>query len=246
MIVTPEDRSLRIVTQSDHAHLAGEIAALWRSDALPENPRRADIVFAAREHDNGWRETDSAPWVDPTTGRPHDFTDLPDGPRIELWRRGVERYAGRRPYAALLICRHAEELLGDRRGEEPWDEGLFERLDELVEDLSEETGASRDQVETDYRFVALADRVSLALSARWSEPFAVCDHHGRVDGDTVLFYPFPLAGATSFTLRCRSIPDRRYADPVDLIGALAGARWTEQTVRLAPAGPAFPATAEGA
>ena len=235
MIVIPEDGGLRIVTQSDHAHLAGEIARLWRADGLPENPRRADVLFAAREHDNGWRETDSAPWVDPDTGRPHDFTTLPDGPRIELWRRGIERHAGRRPYAALLICRHAASILRDRRGQPAWDEGLFEPLDELAGELLEATGARPEEAEADDRFIARTDRISLTACSRWLEPFEVAGQRGRLTGDTVHLTPFPLAGATTFQVRCRSIPDRRYADPVDLVGELASARWTQVPVRLAPA-----------
>jgi len=238
MIVLPDDGLLRITTQADHAHLAGEIASLWRADALPENPRRADVLFAAREHDNGWRETDSAPWVDLETGRPHDFLTLPDGPRIELWRRGIERHAARRPYAALLICRHAASIHRDRRGEEAWDEGLFEPLDELAEELLETTGASAEQVATDARFLTLADRISLTACNRWHEPFELAGVRGRLAGETVHLAPFPLAGATTFRLRCRSITDRPYSDAVDLIGALASARWTQVPVRLAPAEPA--------
>lgn len=226
-----------MVTQADHAWLAGELLSLWRADGVPENPRRADLVFAAREHDNGWRETDSAPLLDPETGRPFHFTNLPDGPRIELWRRGIARHVQTRPYAALLICRHAQALHADRRGEVPWDEELFGPLDELANelaDLAEEAGADAETVAADYRLLALVDRVSLAACSGAGEPFTVGGYRGRVDGSTVHLTPFPLAGATSFDLRCRTIPDRRYSDPVDLIGELASARWTTRRVRVAP------------
>ncbi len=235
MIVVPDDGCLHIVTQSDHAHLAGEIASLWRADGLPESPHRADVLFAVREHDNGWRETDSAPWVDPVTGRPHDFRTLPDGPRIELWRRGIERHAGRNAYAALLICRHAEVVSSDRRGDETWDEGLFGLLDELAGDLLDVAETTPEEVEADYRFLALADRISLAACDRWPEPFELAGYRGRLTGETVHLAPFPLAGATTFRVRRRTIPDRPYTDPVDLIGELAAAHWTQVPVRLAPA-----------
>lgn len=241
MIVAPEDRPesarLRMVTQSDHAWLAGEVLSLWRADGLPQSPRRPDLVFATREHDNGWRETDSAPLVDPDTGRPFDFTTLPDGPRIELWRRGIARHASTRPYPALLVCRHAQALHADRRGEPAWDEGLFEALDELVDELADmagETGADPETVAADYRLLALADRVSLAACSAAGAPFAFGGYRGHVEGSTVHLEPFPFAGATSFDLPCRTIPDRRYSDSVDLIGELASARWTTTRVRVAP------------
>ncbi len=226
-----------MITQADHAHLAGEILSLWRTDGLPAHPRRPDLVFAAREHDNGWWESDSAPRVDPATGRPYDFLTLPDGPRIEVWRRGVERYASSvpaRPYAALLICRHAEALHAGRRGDPRWDEELFEPLDELVGELLEEAGVTPEVVTADYGFVALTDRISLAACREEQDPFEAAGHRGRVVDGTLFLAPFPLAGATTFRLRCREIPDRFYADSVDLVGELATARWGDVRVRVAP------------
>ena len=76
----------------------------------PDDPRRDDIVFAAREHDNGWREADAAPRVDRDSGEPYGFLSLPAADRIEIWRRGIHRYRERRPYAALLIHQHALAL----------------------------------------------------------------------------------------------------------------------------------------
>ena len=102
--------SLLLVTQPDHAHFAGSLLALWTADGLPAHPRRSEILFAGREHDNGWRETDAAPRCDPARHRPHDFLTLSPADRIEIWRRGVHRYSGARPYAALLIHQHAVEL----------------------------------------------------------------------------------------------------------------------------------------
>ena len=69
----PMDGRLLVVSQNDHAHFAAELLALWRADGLPDHPRRRRLLFAAREHDNGWRETDSAPFCDREKGRPHDF-----------------------------------------------------------------------------------------------------------------------------------------------------------------------------
>src|SRR5262249_53740757 len=66
-------RELRLVTQPDHAHLSGELLSLWRADGLPAHPRRAETLFAGREHDNGWREADAAPRWDAAAGRPRDF-----------------------------------------------------------------------------------------------------------------------------------------------------------------------------
>src|SRR3954471_10118548 len=118
MIVHPEAETLLLFTQPDHAHFSGELLTLWRSDGLPDHPRRAEILFAGREHDNGWREADAAPrWnaEAPGGGLPHDFISMPRPERIEIWERGTARFAGSHPYAAQLITRHALTLHRDRR-----------------------------------------------------------------------------------------------------------------------------------
>lgn len=249
MIVAPgTEGELIVVSQHDHARFAGELLSLWRADGLPENPRRDDLLFATRHHDTGWREADSAPRADPGTGRPLDFTEVPWDVRVDVWLRGTARYAGDRPYAALLLTRHALELHKDHRGDERWDEELLDPLDERYVDLLEETGAAPDDVDHDYRFLAFADLLSLTACARWAEPdHGPAERWGRrftfrpeggagerpVDGELTLD-PFPLAGATTFRVSCRRIPDRRYRGDADLGVELATARWERLRLRLRP------------
>jgi hypothetical protein len=240
MIVVPEGTAYRLITQPDHAHLAAEILALWRRDGLPAHPRREDLLFAAREHDNGWREADAAPRWDSGTGRPHDFMTLPTADRIEVWERGPCRFATERPYAAQLITRHARHLLGGRRGEEGWD-GLLDFLADFERGLSEETGVPEGELAADYRWIELADQISLTACAGRREPV---ERHGlRIapaaglagEGTVALgLAPFPLAGATTFRVACRRIPARDYRGDADLGGELAAARWQELAVRIEP------------
>lgn len=236
MIVVPEDSAFLLITQPDHAHLAGEILSLWRADGLPDNPRRDDILFAAREHDNGWREADAAPRWDAERGRPHDFITLPAGERIELWERGVCRFAAERPYASLLIARHALNLFGGRRGEEGWDR-LLDFLEDFENGLIERTGVEPETLEEDYRWIDLADQISLAACAQWRQPAGRYGVRILPVDDAVGLDPFPLAGATTFRVACRRIPKRTYRGDADLGGELAAARWEERTARIAEVSP---------
>ncbi len=246
MIVTPEDGKFRLITQPGHAHFAAELLSLWRAGGLPEHPRRADLLFAAREHDNGWREADAAPRWDAERGRPHDFLSLPVRDRIEIWERGTCRFATERPYAALLVTRHALQLFGGRRGEEEW-ASLLAFLTDFESSLMAESGVSRKDLETDSRWIDLADLVSLAGCGGWQDPVeqSPMEHHGwrieprDMDGRvrSVALDPFPLAGATTFRVPCRRIPNRAYRGDADLGGELAAARWGEMTVRLEPKAP---------
>ncbi len=250
IVAEPEDRrqaspqgTLQIITQNDHAHFAAELLSLWRRDGLPEHPRRRQILLAAREHDNGWREADAAPRADPQTGRPLDFGAVPQELRREIWRRGVARTdAGREPWTALLILQHAIHLHRDRRSA-AWS-GLRGEWVELRAELLETAGADLETLERDYRWIALADLLSLALCSapwgagreryRWQRAFELHGTGAEVRPQALSLEPFPLAGTTTFRIPCRRIPARRYRGDADLGTELAAARWAELAVRVAP------------
>lgn len=230
MIVVDDPETWLLITQPDHAHFSAELLSLFRIGGLPEHPRRAELLFAVREHDNGWRETDAAPRWNAETGRPHDFLTLPREERIELWQRGTARYAGEHPCAAQLITRHALQLHQGRRGQDGWQEFL-DSLDELHRGLAAETGMDG---EGDYPWLDLADLLSLGVCNRWREPFGRYGLQASLADGTLHLDPFPLAGSTAFRIPCRRIPRRAYRGDADLGGELAAARWEELAVRVAP------------
>ncbi|HEV3459152.1 MAG TPA: DUF3891 family protein [Thermoanaerobaculia bacterium] len=246
MIVAVEDGAYRLVTQPDHAHLAGEILSLWRADGLAANPRRGEVIFAGREHDNGWREADAAPRC-AADGRPVDFIAMPREQRFEIWERGTARFLERRPYAALLIVRHARELHRARRfepvepvepvepgepGEPGWRE-LLGRLAKRERRLRREQRISPRALAADYRLLSMADSISLAACAGRAGELDLPGMRGRLAAGTVRLAPLPLAGATTFRVPCRRIPRRPYRGDADLGGELAAARWEDLVVRLA-------------
>ncbi len=240
MIVTPSGDQLFVVTQNDHAHFAGELLSLWRGDGLPEHPHRRELLFAAREHDNGWREVDSAPLCRSPDGRPHDFMSIPRQLRQQIWDRGTARFARREPYAGLLIVRHALRLHRAHRDDPDWTDAL-ERWGELEAGLVEATGATEAIIAGDDRWVDLADRLSLQVCNRWTEDFEAHGFTASVEpssahGATLTLDPFPLAGTTTLHVACRLIPDRRYRGDADLGVELAAARWRRAAVRVAPRG----------
>lgn len=232
MIVTKPAAALRLVTQPDHARVAAELLSLWREDGLPEHPRREELLFAAREHDNGWQETDAAPRIDPASGRPYGFRELPARLRIDLWARGVERHLAEHRYPALLIATHADRIHSDRRGQPDW-QAFFDQLDRLIEELQQSSGATPEELADDYRWLRLADQLSLVACG--DNPALDLDGRkaSRQDG-RILLDPFPFAGATTFTVPSREIPDRPYGSDTDLTVELATARWTSFKVQLAP------------
>ena len=263
MIIARQEDRLRVVTQNDHAHFAAELLSLWRRDGLPEHPRRRQILLAAREHDNGWREADSAPRADPETGRPLDVLTVPQELRREVWRRGVARAdADREPWVALYVAQHAIHLHRDRRSA-AW-AALRSEWSKRRDELLEAVGADLDLLVRDYRWIELADLLSLALcsvpwgseadgfdpprpprgrDSGWQRGFELHGYRAEIRPPVLVLDPFPLAGATTFRIPCRRIPDRRYRGDADLGTELALARWQELTARIAP--PARDAGSDG-
>lgn len=224
-----------LITQSDHARLAGEILGLF--PALAEHPLRQELLRATREHDNGWAEADSAPRVD-GDGRPHDFKTLPGDERLRLWRRGIERHRAQDPAVALLILRHALNLHRRARGP-AWTEALREWR-ELEAELRELCLLDDELVAETYGWLDLADSISLVacrgLRASQADPFRI-EAVGPESPDlfsTVRITPFPLAGATTFRVTARRIPRRAYRNDTELALAAAGARWQRLQVLMKP------------
>jgi hypothetical protein len=228
-----DDERLRLVTQPDHAAFSAQLLGLWRADGLPEHPRRAELLFAAREHDNGWRELDSAPRIG-RDGAPLDFLRVDDATRREVWARGTQRYAETHPYAAALIVEHALHLLGGWRGT-PAGSDFVDDLETLREELLLATRTGPDDLVADYGWIELADRASLlACGARpLPDPTRTLEREGIADGRIHLTIgPFPLAGNTTFTIPCRTVARRRYARDADFAVAAASAAWKELVVSV--------------
>jgi hypothetical protein len=234
MIVLDEGDRLRLVTQPDHAAFAADLLSLFRLPGLVDHPRRAALLRAVRLHDNGWRELDAAPPVDPASGLPHSFLDLPRPLRLEVWERGTARYVDSDPYTALLATQHALTLFA-AEAETNGRRELLARLAERREELLARCGLDAAALAADYAFLDLADRLSLAVCNGWSQPFVRHGLAARLGEEGLALSPLPLAGATTFAVSCRWIEARRYAGDGELAVAIAGERWTSFPIRVVPA-----------
>jgi len=229
VIIVDDAEGMTIITQPDHARLAGELLSLWRTDGLPEHPRRQEILFATREHDNGWQESDSAPWIDPESRRPYDFVGYPESARLEIWQRGIFRFADQRPLVALLITEHAETI--HQPLDDEWHR-FFEELSPHRQIWHERSGVDHATVREDYSFLQLADALSLAICTRGHSPLEHPGMKAQVIGDLLQVTPFPLAGTTSFQIPVRRIENRPYDRDTQIGSALARARWEQRQVKI--------------
>jgi len=232
MIAVEEESSLLLITQGDHAHFAAELLSLCRFPELADHPRRPALLEATREHDNGWREIDAAPSIDPDSGEPHTFRTLPDRERRELWLRASDRFRDEDPYVALLITEHALALHRQFAGQGSWTEWLVQ-IEGRRSELLDETDCPEEALATDYDLLRFADLSSLAACTRSPETFEHRGVRGRFSGQTLYLDPLPLVARTTFRVACRRIPRKSYVDSVQLGVELATARWHRQTVHVA-------------
>jgi hypothetical protein len=111
MIRRALDGNWLCISQPEHARFAGAMAEAWGRPPFRAPIPRAEVLRAVAEHDNGWLEWEAAPGLDPATGRPLHFTEMPVAEHLAIWRRGVQRMLEANPYAGLLVSMHGAALM---------------------------------------------------------------------------------------------------------------------------------------
>jgi hypothetical protein len=223
VIIRPDGDSLLFITQPDHAQLAAHAIEHWQEDGFPVHPSRDDILFAAREHDNGWIEEDSSTHVG-ASGAPLDFVSVPVEVKHRIWPRAAARIAGRSPYAAALIAQHALAVYSSTRTDPAW-QGFFDEMTRIRDTYMARTQTDLETLARDYLFVNAADRISLAFCTGWQQPL---HSHGRqiilADRNTVEISPDPFSGArVPLRVPARRLSQRRFDTSAALKRALDAA-----------------------
>ncbi len=130
MLKTKKNHQFWLVTQPDHGHLAGALAAHWGNadfhrpgDYSPvANPSRlrSETVFAIAQHDNGWLEWEARPGLSASDRLPADLSEMVRNQQegMDRWRIGLRRFP-EAAYANLLISEHPRLLYGIRKTANP-------------------------------------------------------------------------------------------------------------------------------
>lgn len=119
MISREYHNKLLLVTQPHHAELAAQLAAHWGNDRFSKPEPLEPMILAAGEHDNGWREWDNRPTIDPEKGVPYTFATLSYVDHAKLYWRGILRAVEEDPYEGLMVCMHGVGLYKQRYGTDP-------------------------------------------------------------------------------------------------------------------------------
>lgn len=237
--MTRDDEGLLIVMQEDHGHHTGELAAALQDAPVP----KAAFVAAARTHDNGWRESDAAPMLDPKTGLPHTYRSVPDREYLDVWARGIDRAAALDARVGLLVSLHGARFFGRRKSEAA--RAFAEARRREQETLLAALGHVAD---TDLlpRDVALAsewlyalDAMSLFFCGEWKDRLDV-EAGGRtyglrqLDAERMSVAPFPFDGPRRFRVPARRLAAGRFDDEGTLRAAFDSAPRFELTREIVP------------
>jgi hypothetical protein len=227
VIVREDGDAFLLITQPDHARLARDIVAAMRTEPALSSASRETVLFATREHDNGWIEVDASPTIDTATGRPCDFIAGAVHVKHELWPRGIRRAAESNTRAGALIAQHAITVYAYRAVEPEW-QPFFGPITALREDLLEQIGAahgaSREAFDREYRCVRLGDSFSLQFCNGWTAAQDTYGYRAELRGSSLVISPDPFGGsAVPLRILARRVPARRYASDADLRAALAKA-----------------------
>ncbi|MGE0609222.1 MAG: DUF3891 family protein [Pirellulales bacterium] len=111
-----------LITQIEHARLAGDLAVGWRR--LPsDSPQLLQAIY---HHDDGWANWELRPDIEPESGLPRDFMEMPLADSLPIWRESIDIAANIGPLAGYIVSRHFSVLL--ERGMRQWDLGEQQKL----------------------------------------------------------------------------------------------------------------------
>jgi hypothetical protein len=258
VVLRTDDRGGVIcIGQASHAWLSGQLARAWGNERFGRLEPREEVCLAADQHDVGMAEWDLEPTLNPESGLPHGFTEMPLTVHLELWTNGPRRLITQSRYAALLVSMHGRRLyeLRDLAQMPPVDaaavRAFIEAQNALQHDLTRTlqadpataTAATPERIDRNSDLIWTWDYMSLALCLDWApcvakavptadEPVDIAIE--RRDG-TLVLDPWPFTDPHAVTLRCEGRRLKgRYRSQSELAAALTSAAWETVEFALTP------------
>ena len=110
--------SWTLISQVEHARLSGMLAEAWDPALFSMFPCRGELLAAIYHHDDGWAAWERSPGIDPQTGRPLNFTEMPLVESLAIWRDSISSAGRHGNLAAHVVSGHFCSLL--RRFSSRW------------------------------------------------------------------------------------------------------------------------------
>jgi hypothetical protein len=228
MLLREDGDAVVCIGQPAHAFLAAQLAAAW---ALEPVEPYAEVCLAAAQHDAGMATWDAAPELNPETGRPYSFMEMPLHTHLRLWSEAPALVMAQSRYAALLLSMHGTALYEMRdlarlsTADADSVRAYIDAQRRLQDGLM--VGLDGEQVRRNQRLLWIWDFLSLGLCLRWEgrSVEGIELRRGSVE-------PWPFA-ADAVTLRVdgRRL-EGRFGGEAEMRAALDAAPWVELRFEL--------------
>ncbi|MCM3747172.1 DUF3891 family protein [Paenibacillus pasadenensis] len=174
MIIRATEEGFILIRQHDHAELSEQLARSLAPELLPAGARRADIIYAAGQHDRGWIGLDETPVWNDGENRPYTFEDYPPLPKIAFYTRGIDEVEAVSPYAGLLCSYFYSSFFAGMDDEASLG---FRRREEVRQHrLAMNMRAARKETERDLKLLQLLDGLSLYVCLNRPEASGAEEH----------------------------------------------------------------------
>jgi Protein of unknown function (DUF3891) len=222
VLVRPEGDGALLITQQAHAWVSGQLARAWGNDRVDPPHPREQVCLAAEQHDLGMASADMAPDLDPETGFPQSFMDMPLERHLAIWRLAPRRMLAQDRYAAILVSMHGSALY-ELRERTPGAERYLAEQSAFQRELAATLGVPDEELRRNQKLIWIFDSLSLAVLLGW-DPLEVEGFTRR--GATVEPWPFR---EDSLRLGCDARRLTR-GDPLE------AARWETVEIELSAGG----------
>ena len=109
MIRRKQGSDFLLITQHDHALIAGQLAEAFGNDRFASPTPRQQALAGVTLHDCGWPLHDEEPTLN-ADGLPLDVFESPREIAFRVWTASIERAKEKDPYAGLLVSLHVLSL----------------------------------------------------------------------------------------------------------------------------------------
>ena len=187
-----------LISQIQHARLAADIAKIWSSTELENYTLADDLHYAIEHHDDGWKDRDNTPDLNPATDLPRSFTEMEPDTALAIACRCIQACATHSPVCAYWVSQHFQILAEQRQQSADLTPHAKQQTDRFLQQQRATSGRHLPDIPAQIlrqgtAWLRFFDRISLLLCCRLpADP----DHTVAPDGQHVTIEQRPADDGT--------------------------------------------------
>ena len=114
MIIQNDFGAQRVIaiSQTAHAWVSGQMARNWGNENFSGFVPAEPLCYAAEQHDRGFLDWERQPTLNPKSGLPHTFENLPLSLNVELRKKSILELKAVSLYASLVTSMYFARAMG--------------------------------------------------------------------------------------------------------------------------------------